>query len=60
MFFGKNNGPVCPMCHIVQIKLIPLYDNDNSHKKQMCCLKCKKAIKNQEPIEKFDRIEVKK
>lgn len=52
---SKNRGPVCNMCNIVQIKLVPLYDNDHLHKGQMCCQKCKRAIRKGLPITKIDR-----
>lgn len=51
----ETRGPICPMCNIVQIKLVPLYNNDHLHKNTMCCVKCKRAIKAQKPIVKIDR-----
>ena len=35
----------CPMCNIIQSNLVPLYDDDREHKKQQCCIKCKRAIR---------------
>ena len=53
-FLGAlGNGPKCNMCNRTVIELIPLYDNDQKHKNTQCCLKCKKAIKNGETIEKY-------
>ena len=54
----KERGDICPMCNIVQIKLVPLYDNDHLHKNTMCCQKCKRAIKAQKEIVKINRADL--
>ena len=46
---------ICPMCNVVQDKLVPLYDNDQQHKNTQCCKKCKKAIREGKEIKKIDR-----
>lgn len=54
---GFGSGPKCNMCNRTVIRLVPLYDNDQHHKKQMCCIKCKRAIRKGQEIEKFSRRE---
>jgi len=48
----ENRGPICSMCNIVQIKLVPLYDNDQEHKNIQCCQKCKKLLRTGKQREK--------
>lgn len=43
------------MCHMVAIKLVPLYDHDQKHEKQMTCVSCKRKLRAGEPIKKFSR-----
>jgi uncharacterized protein YbaR (Trm112 family) len=51
----KEKLLLCPMCNYGQAKLVPLYDDDQEHKKQMCCQKCKRAIRKGQEIIKLDR-----
>ena len=53
----SKQGPKCPMCGIVAIKLVPMQDTDQHHTGQMACRHCKKAIKNDLPIKKVRRNE---
>jgi len=53
--FENKAKIICPMCKIVAIRLVPMYDNDNAHKKQMACITCKRKIKNGEEIIKIIR-----
>ena len=46
---------MCNMCNKVVTQLVPLYDNDQKHEKTMCCVFCKRAIRNNKPIKKFKR-----
>lgn len=40
----------CPRCKRGVIELVPLYDDDQEHKQEMCCIDCKKkARKNGTP-----------
>ena len=50
---NKERRVICPMCNFICMQLVPLYDNDNEHKKQQCCRDCKRRIKNDIPIKKF-------
>ena len=59
MSFFENRGPICPFCNVIQIKLVPLYDNDINHKRQQCCVECKRKIRTHKEIIKFDRSTVK-
>jgi len=54
-FVNDDKRIICPMCNWVCIQLVPLYDNDQSHKKQQCCKKCKRAIRGGKEIVKFKR-----
>ena len=56
MFYGvdEKNIKKCPMCHRVVIKLIPLYEHDQSHKLTLCCKRCKKSIKTGTPVKKYE------
>lgn len=60
-FLGNlDNGPKCNMCNRTVIKLVPLYDNDQHHTGQQCCVSCKKKIRRGEEIVKFKKTEVEK
>ena len=54
-YLDTDKRIICSMCNIVCIKLVPLYDNDNQHKKQQCCIDCKRKIRTGEDIVKFKR-----
>ena len=46
-----DNLEKCPRCKKGVIELIPLYDNDQTHKKEQVCVFCKrKARKNGLPL----------
>jgi len=51
--FAKVETTTCPMCNRIAIKLVPLYDHDQKHELQMCCVHCKRAIKAGKEIIKF-------
>jgi len=59
MVFGIENNKriICSMCKKVVIRLLPLYDKDRFHKGIMCCIDCKKHMRNgnPEPIVQFKR-----
>ena len=46
---------ICPMCNIVAIKLVRLYADRNCESTQVCCVSCKKKIKNKQNIVKVVR-----
>ena len=46
---------ICPMCNIVAIELVRLYADRNCESKQVCCVSCKKKIKNKQDIIKIKR-----
>ena len=51
----KWNSPKCSICNYRVPDLVPMYDNDQAHKKQMLCVFCKRKIKKGLPITKFKR-----
>lgn len=59
MDFGidKNKRIICGMCNRVAIKLIPLYDHDHKKELQQCCSDCKKKIKKNIKIVRYERRE---
>lgn len=48
-------GPICPSCNIRQISLVSISDNGNGPK---VCVKCKRAMKDNKEITRFDRSSV--
>ena len=52
-FVSDDKRIICPMCNRVCIKLVPLYDNDQKHEKQQCCVGCKRNIRQRKEIKKF-------
>ena len=55
MSFFEKEGPKCTMCNRTVIKLVPMHDHDQAHTGPMACRRCKKAIRNDQPIIKFKR-----
>lgn len=52
-YLNDEKRIICSMCNRVCIKLVPLYDDDQKHEKQQCCVDCKRKIRKGLPIKKF-------
>lgn len=57
MFGGGEEGPICEKCNRRVIKLVALYDNGQGPK---MCQDCKRCIRNQIPIVRFNRQDIAK
>ena len=45
MSLTSDQGPKCPMCKIIAIKLVPMQDNDQRHTEPKACINCKRRIR---------------